>query len=435
MKLKPLIFITLSILAQITLHGQSGKDDYVNDNYIRYQDWVYKRNIKTVQLHEISWELSAPLLEWGTEQQLELSFDDLDAGSKQYTYTLVHCDAAWNPTDLMQAEYLGGYFEDNISNYNYSFNTLQKYTHYKVVFPNNSMKITKKGNYIVKVYQDSDKENLVLTKRFMVFQNLITIVGNVHQGAAADDYFNKQEVDFSILFGGYNLTNPFADLKVVIAQNNRWDNALYGLKPMFVKDKELTYDYDDNSNTFEGGNEFRNFDMKSIRFLSQFLKAAYKDSNNVNHVDLLTDELKTYKRYTQVQDINGGYLVKIQERDNSEIEADYCMVNFFFPYDNPMHNGNFYVMGKLSDWRMNKENRMIYNYKRMGYECNIYLKQGYYNYEYVFLEDGKTAADETLIEGKHWETENEYTIYVYHRAQGTYYDQLIGLKRMNSMRK
>src|ERR1700741_1085032 len=172
-----------------------------------------------------------------------------------------------------------------------------------------------------------------------------------------------------------------------------------------------------------------------MRFLGQFLKATYKKSNKINHIHLLTDELKTFKRYSLVNDINGGYLVKIQERDNADIEADYCVVNFFFPYDNPMHNGNFYVMGKLCDWRMSKENRMAYNYKRMGYECNLLLKQGYYNYEYVFLEDGKTASDETLIEGNHWETENEYAIYVYHRQQGTYYDQLIGWRRMNSMKK
>ncbi len=433
--MKQRIFIPLLFCLNICNAQAQQKDDYANDNYIRYQDWIYKPNIKTVKLHEVSWELSAPVLEWGTDQRLELSFDDLNSGYASYTYTLIHCDAAWKPTDIMPAEYLSGFFEDNIANYNFSFNTLQKFTHYAVVFPNNSMKFTKSGNYLVKVYQDGDKDNVVLTKRFMVFQNKVTVAGYVHQAAGADNYFNKQEVDFSILYSAYNITNPFTDLKVVITQNNRWDNALYGLKPMFVKDHELTYDYDDNSNTFDGGNEFRNFDMKSIRFQSQFIKTVYKDSNNINHVELLTDELKTYKRYSQLQDINGAYLIKIQERDNSDIEADYCVVNFFFPYDNPITGGNFYIMGKLCDWRMSKENRMIYNYKRMGYECNLLLKQGYYNYEYVFLPDGKTEADETLIEGNHWETENDYTIYVYHRAQGTYYDQLIGIKRLNTIRK
>ncbi|MFL5753043.1 MAG: DUF5103 domain-containing protein [Bacteroidia bacterium] len=432
--MKSWFFILASLFASGIL-AQSDKDDYVNDNYIRYQDWTYKNYIKTIQLHEASWELSAPIIELSSNQQLKLSFDDLEGGYKSYSYTLIHCEANWAPTDIMQAEYLTGFFEDNISNYTFSFNTLQKYTHYTVTFPNNTMKFNKSGNYVMKVYQDNDKENLVLTKRFMVFQNKVTVSGYVHQAAGSDDYYNKQEVDFSVFTSGYNMTNPFSDMKVVVCQNNRWDNAIYGMKPMFTKDKELTFDYDDGTNVFNGGNEFRNFDMKSIRYLSQFLKASYKDSNNVNHVDLLTDEIKTFKRYSQVPDINGGYLVKIQERDNSDIEADYCVVNFFFPYDNPINNGNFYILGKLCDWRMSKENRMTYNYKRMGYECNLLLKQGYYNYEYAFLEDGKTASDETVVEGNHWETENDYAIYVYHRQQGTYYDQLIGFKRMNSIRK
>ncbi len=428
-------YTCLFLILICTVRAQPVKDDYVNEHAIRYQDWIYKPYIKSVQLFEKSWIHSSPLIEYGTDQQLELHFDDLESGVKNYSYTLIHCDALWNPTDFMPNEYLVGFFEDNISNYAFSMNTLQKFTHYKLLFPNNSMKLSKNGNYLLKVFLDGDKDNIVLTRRFMVFQNKITIIGSVRQAAGADDYFNKQEVDFSVFHQAYPINNPFTDLKVVISQNNRWDNAIYGLKPMFVKEKELTYDYDDNSNTFNGGNEFRNFDMKSIRYLSQFLKSTYLDSNNINHVDLQTDEPNTFKRYTLIPDINGSYLINIQERSNAETEADYCWVNFFFPYDNPVHDGNFYVFGKMSNWQMSKENRMHYNYKRMGYECDLFLKQGYYNYEYVFLQDGKNHADETLIEGNHWETENEYAIYIYHRAQGTYYDQLIGIKRLNSIRK
>jgi hypothetical protein len=424
------IFILLTFFS-----GNAQNDDYVNDNYIRYQDWTYKSNIKTIKLHEVAWELSAPILELGSNQQLKLDFDDLDGGYKNYSYTLVHCDANWAPTDIMQAEYLTGFFEDNIRSYTFSFNTLQKYTHYTTTFPNTTMKFSKSGNYLLKVFEDNDKDNLVLTRRFMVFQNKVSVIGNVRQAAGSDTYMNKQEVDFSVFTNGYNMTNPFADMKVVVCQNGRWDNAIYGMKPMFIKDKEFTFDYDDGTNTFNGGNEFRNFDMKSIRYLSQFLKASYKDSNNVNHVDLLTEELRTYKRYTLFSDINGGYLIKIQERDNADIEADYVKVNFFFPYDNPVPGGNFYILGKLTDWRMSKENRMTYNPKRFGYECNLLLKQGYFNYEYVFLEDGKTAADETIIEGNHWETENDYSVYVYHRQTGTYYDQLICVRHFNSIKK
>ena len=105
------------------------------------------------------------------------------------------------------------------------------------------------------------------------------------------------------------------------------------------------------------------------------------------------------------------------------------------PFDNPTPEGNFYVLGKLTNWKLDKVNRMTYNYKRFGYECNLYVKQGYYNYLYAFLKDKSKAGDETLMEGNHWETENDYTIYVYHRQRGTFYDQLVGVKRLNSVRR
>jgi hypothetical protein len=153
-----------------------------------------------------------------------------------------------------------------------------------------------------------------------------------------------------------------------------------------------------------------------------------------NHVDLYADEKRSYKRYSTYTEMNGNFYIKVQEGNNSEVEADYCFVKFFLPFTDPQIDGNFYVFGGFNDWRCNKENLMHYNEKRLGYECTLYLKQGFYNYEYAFLKDGTTVADETLIEGSHYETENDYMIYVYHRAQGTFYDKLIGVKRLNSMR-
>lgn len=433
--------ITFALLfgLYLALPGQEKKktdeDDYVNGSYLRYEDWVYQDNIKSVQLHEISWELSPPLLDFDLGQQLELSFDDLDGDNKNYWYTLIHCDASWKPSDLMPQEYLNSFQEEQITNFNYSQGTLQKYTHYKWVFPNANMKLTKSGNYIVKVYTDIEKEKPVLTRRFMLFSNKVSVTGNVHQAAGADDYMNRQEVDFSIFYSGYNLTNIFTDLKVVVQQNNRWDNAIYDLKPLFTKAAELTFDYDDGTNCFAGGNEYRFVNSKNFKFVTQFTDQIYRDSALNWHLDQKPEEIKVFKRYSQYQDNNGRFLIHAEERIDSEINADYSWVHFFVPYDYPVSDGNFYLMGNLTDNRFIAKNRFSYNYQKKRYELSLYLKQGYYDYQIGFLEDGKTAADLTLIEGNHWETENDYTIYVYHRAQGTYYDQLIGVRKLNSIRK
>lgn len=412
--------------------NDTASEDYYGDNTLRYEDYVYKPNIKTVQLYDESFELSQPLLALGSTEKLKLSFDDLDADLKSYSYTIIHCNANWEPSDLVPAEYIDGFLDNSINDYRYSFNTLQKFTHYTATFPNNSLRITKSGNYILKVYVDGNPDNIILTRRFMIHQNRVTIVSRVTQASIIEDRNYKQELDFTINHSGYEIKNPYNDLNIFITQNNRRDNVKTGFKPQFVKDNELVYDYDD-LNVFPGGNEFRYFDIKSLRFHSEFVYSVKIDSMG-NHVDLYAEEKRSYKRYSTYTDMNGNYFVKVQEGNNSDVEADYCYVKFFLPYTDPLTDGNLYVFGAFNDWRCNKENLMHYNEKRLGYECTLYLKQGLYNYEYAFLKDGSTVADETLIEGSHYETENEYMIYVYHRQQGTFYDQLIGVKRLNSLR-
>lgn len=407
-------------------------DDYYGSTAMRYEDYVYRSYIKSVQLHDISFELSQPILNLDSQEQLELSFDDLEGDLKNFSYTIIHCNANWEPSDLISAEYIDGFADNNINNYNYSLNTLQKFTHYDVVFPNSSMRITKSGNYLLKVYDSGDPESVVITKRFFVYQNKVMVNARVSGASIIADRNYKQEIDFTINHTGYNILNPYADLKVVITQNNRWDNAKKGLKPLFVKDHELVYDYDED-NVFTAGNEFRYFDIKSIRYLTERVYKVNIDSMG-NHVQLYNDEKRTFKRYYSQSDINGKYIIKTQEGKDSRREADYCYVSFFLPNDELFMDGNMYVFGAFNGWACTKENLMKYNPARFGYECTLYLKQGYYNYEYAFLKDGSMEADNTVIEGMHYETENDYTIYIYHKQQGTFYDQLIGVKRLNSMK-
>ncbi len=420
------LLISLKIISQV---------DYVNDNVMHYSDWSYKPNIQTVKLHESSFDANPAVLELNGNALLELSFDDLDFDKKNYSISFVHCNANWEPSNLMNSEFIDGFFEANILNYTFSSNTIQKYTHYSITFPQANIKFTKSGNYIVFVYEDNDKEKLVLTKRFMIYENKVTVLATTRQASGNDEQFEKQHLDFSILNSAYDLTNPFTDLKVIITQNNRWDNAVNDIKPTFVEPTKLTYSLDDKS-TFNGGNEFRYFDSRSLRTYTERINDITRDSASIYHLELKRDDLRTYKNYLFYNDINGGYLIKNQDMStNPDVEADYAWVHFFFPYDNAVSEGNFYVLGKLTEWKTNKTNMLTYNYKKFGYECKLFLKQGYYNYTYVFLSDNKKAGDETLTEGNHWETENDYTIYVYHRQRGTYYDQLISVKRLNSFRK
>jgi len=414
-------------------------EDYVNDNVLRYDDYAYKPNIKTVKLHEVTWEYAAPILSLHKGEQLELSFDDLDGDKKEYTVTFVHCNSDWTPSDLMVSEFLSGFYDLNFLNFAYSQSTTQKYTHYSIVFPElhtqQNTRFTKSGNYILYVYENGDSKNLVLSRRFMVYDDKLAIAAQFSQAIGNGQQFLKQHIDFTIASGAYELTNPFKDMKVVILQNNRWDNAVTDIKPSFMQGNQFVYSLNDAS-TFNGGNEFRYFDLRSVRFLTERVANIYRDENYKVHAVIQQEDIRANKPYLFRNDFNGNFLIRNTELSGNMDElADYVDVEFFLPYATPEAKGDFYIMGKLTDWRMNKTSRMTYNYTRMGYEANLRLKQGYYNYIIVLSDDTKKGGDETIIEGNHWDTENDYYILVYHRKFGTYYDQLLGYKKLNTLQR
>jgi hypothetical protein len=437
---KLLLFFFSFILTSFTFsQNEEKEEEYVNHRVLKYDDVNYSSNIKTILFHETTWEYSAPLINLNSGEQLELSFDDLDGDQKQYSVSFIHCNADWTPSDLRAMEYLNGFNEIHILNFAFSMNTFQKYTHYSIIFPNSNpqqnIQFTKSGNYLMYVYLDDDKSKLVLCRRFMVYENKVNIGYTFRQSMGGGDQFNKQHIDFNITGGSYEITNPYRDLKVVLVQNNRWDNAVTNIQPTFMNANQFVYSLDDAS-TFNGGNEFRYFDCRSLRFLTERVKDIYKDKELKNHVVLYPDEIRANKPYLFYNDINGGFLIKNRESlTNNDLESDYVYTEFFLPYMKPESQGNFYLMGKLTDWRMNANSKMTYNELRNGYEIKLYLKQGYYNYNYVLSNDSKKGGNETITEGNFWDTENDYVIYVYHRKFGGQYDQLIGVKKINSLKK
>jgi len=408
--------------------------DYFTYNYLRAEDYVYKPSIKTVLFYREGFVLTSPIINLNQGEKLVLKFDDLDGGLKRMRYTFIHCDAYWTPSDLMPNEYLRGFYEDDITDVKYSYNTLQKYTHYSLTIPTDVMQPVLPGNYLLKVYMEDDPENIVLTRRFMIVDAKVGINAIVNKPTVVEYRNYKQEVDFSIDKTGYSVNNPYQDLKVIVQQNGRWDNAIRNLKPLYIKGDILDYNYEEE-NVFSGGNVFRYFDIKSTNAYTEYIAHQVKDSIGYE-VFLKEEQRKTFKVFVSQKDIKGRQFIKSDDNiTDSDIESEYMYVHFFLKYEAPLLDGGVYIMGGLTDWSYSKEAKMDYNYEWKGYTATLYLKQGYYNYQYVFLENGKQVGDETLIEGSHYETDNEYTIYVYSRELGENYDVLVGVKQFNTFSK
>lgn len=405
--------------------------EYFSDKTLRYEDHEYVKNVKSIIFSTDPAILAPAIINLNSAEKLFLSFDDLDSDVKTYSFTVIHCSAKWEPSNIMTSEYLDGFAENPISDYSFSHTTLQKYTHYAIAFPNDEIKLTKSGNYLLEVFLENDKEKLAFTRRFLVVENKVSVEALVHAPTIVSDRNFKQELDFTINYTSSEISNPFAEIYPVLLQNFRWDNAIVGLQPQFVKDQQLTYDYDD-VNVFRGGSEFRWFDTRSLRYQSDRIQSIEKDSNTIYNVYLLSDEKRTYKRYVGTNDINGKFLIKTTDGGSDDLDADYAWVHFFLPWDPPTSEGSMYVFGAFSNWQCHPDCRMKYNYELKGYEAAIFLKQGYYNYEYVLQRDNDKAADDFFVEGMHQETENDYAILVYFRRQGSWVDELVCVRRINS---
>lgn len=428
MKFRLFLIVLASLLLPAVLCAQQ-EPDYFREGYLRYENYIYKSSIRSVTFEQETMPLSDPVLDLTRDDRLLLTFDDLDGDYKNYNYTIIHCNSDWTPSNIFPNEYLRGFEEDRISDYRLSFNTLQRYTHYRLMIPGNEVQPTLPGNYLLKIYPEGYPDSLVITRRMLVVQNRVNIEANVHQATIVQNRESKQEIDFAIGYRSLQVSNPFDEIRVVVLQNGRWDNAIYNLKPLFLKDQVLEYHYDDE-NTFNGGNEYRNFDIRTLRIYTQYVEKISRDESGYT-VTLFTDKSRSFQRYSIENDINGKFLIRNQDGRDDHLEGEYVRVRFRLKHE-ILTTGNFYVFGALSNWRLSIYNKMEYDYDEGIYHISLLLKQGYYDYQYMFLKDGSTIGDETVIEGNHHETRNEYTVLVYHRPAGSRFEQLVGFQRFTS---
>jgi len=282
------------------------------------------------------------------------------------------------------------------------------------------------------VYPENEPENPILTRKFKITENLMTILPHVKQPMNPDDKYYMQEIDFNVKYNQSQIINPYTNLFVHISQNNRTDNQCTELTPNYVKDNELVYNQED-CNIFNGANEYRHLDLTNLKNATDRVGGIEQTSKTFN-VNVLPDERRSFKRYLQFSDINGRFIVKTNHGYDFNLESDYVNVKFTLPYHEPLDKGDLFIYGQLSDWKPKEEFRLNYNYDLKAYTAEAYLKQGYYNYNYLYVSDTAKGGDMTFIEGTHWDTENDYIIEIYYRDPSQFYDRLL-VRHISNSRK
>ncbi len=413
-------------------YAEASPPEYYNPRTVQYKDEVFDPLIRSVQCFKTGFELAAPLIELGTDASVELRFDDLRTTTLDLSYTIEHCNADWTPSDLAKGQYLEGAFMDMMPAPRMSFKTLQPFFHYSVQVPNAMMRPTRSGNYILKVFHSGDEAEVLLTRRFLVVEKVVAIDARVMASRDVQVRDMAQQVDLTVRTNDLTVIDPFGDIKVAVLQNLNWNDVRTGLAPRFIRNDELIYDHPSQA-SFMGGNEFRNFELKDLRFPSLRV-AAIRTGPELMEAVLADDPARHIRVYLEQPDINGRFLLRNDDVDGDPTGADYVNVVFSLPMEAPLEGGDVYVVGGFCDFECRKAYRMQYVPERKRYMLVAPLKQGFYDYLFAWLPHGAQLPDLTRLEGSHFETENDYLVLVYLRDHQQRCDRLVGARFVNSRR-
>jgi hypothetical protein len=392
---------------------------------------VSDKRIKTVQLYKEGWNLSYPIIKLDNDDKLILQFDLLDNNKETFYYTFIHCDKDWKKSDIFSSEYLKGFPENPIEDVKPSFNTTVSYFHYTLSFPNERISLLLSGNYVIVIYPYGEPDKPVLTERFIVTEDRVKTDFRAYRPLLTAYNNTGQQFDFTVKLQGVAITDPLRNIYCTVLQNGRWNNAKMNLRPDFIGNNELKFNSMSEKNIFIAGNEFRYFDIKSIRYKTEFVRRIDYAAPYYN-IYLAPSESREFKPYFYWQDFNGKFYIASDEGRDPETDADYVYVYFTLLSKYKIGGGEMYISGGLNNWNFDENNLMIFNPQQGQYECTMLLKQGWYNYEYVFLNRGDSQGTSTVFEGSHFETENDYTVVIYYRNPYERYDRVIGSAAANT---
>jgi hypothetical protein len=399
----------------------------------RLPDHVYAPSIQGVKLFQQNNQLSQPILQLNSSDQLELHFDELVNNPKNYFYTYELCNADWTPANINVFDYIKGFNQNRISNYRIASVAAVHYIHYQVTLPERNAQPIMAGNYLLKVFENGDTAQLAFTKRMMVVDKQVSIGAQIQIPFDNQIFRSHQKIQFSLGVKALNLFNP-QQLKVVVFQNNRWDDAVKDKQPVFVRGDVLEYNGEQDF-IFAAGKEYRWADLQSFRFESDRI-ARVDRSKEPYEVFIKLDQPRNGVAYINFQDRNGYTEINSSESVNPWWQSDYAWVNFSFLPNNrqPFLGKSLHLIGEITGNQISDSSLMHYDAAQGIYTKRLFLKQGYYSYTYA-TKDNKNLlepADISYTDGNYWETENEYTILVYYRSFSGRHDELVGATTINS---
>lgn len=401
---------------------------FISLTFLSFSQTEYEVNppdyIKTIIFKSNTNEGELPIFK--LNDRLTLEFDALNGEEADFYYVIEHCDYNWEPSRLMKSEYMQGFDNLRIINYENSFNTYQIYSNYKLQIPNRQTRLKVSGNYILKIFDDYDE--LMFSRKFIIYEDVANVGVSIKRSRDVNTISEKQSVDFTVSSLNMRFNNPDQTVKTLLIQNNNLSTAITDVKPLYTIGNELIYKYDTET-SFWAGNEYLFFENKDVRGSNTGIQ--FIDLQDIYHGYLFANINRSERPYTYNPDINGNFLITVLDRDNPSIEADYTILHFSLLYPELIDGSSIHIYGGFNNYAIDESTKMNFNQQSGFYETSLKLKQGFYNYKYVLV-DKNGNLNEGAISGNFNQTENNYKVLVYYRELGARYDRIIGLGEASS---
>ena len=249
----------------------------------------------------------------------------------------------------------------------------------------------------------------------------VAVTGNTD----IDTNLSHQQVSFVLNYPPGEVVDPTTEIKPYIYQNSRTDNHVALVKPTYVTPGRLEYVHN-RALIFPAGNEYRRFEVINMHYATQGVdRMSYFAP--YYHATLFADAPR--RNYSFDMDHDGRYLIRYNLAQDTDTEADYLFVHFTL--DMPRRTGgDFYLTGEFTYNSFTPEYKMEYDEAEQAYEATVMLKQGAYDFMYLWVPEGSEVGQTGPAEGNFYETENEYQVYIYHRPFGGRYDRLVAAQQV-----
>ncbi len=386
---------------------------------------IFDQNLKSLKIAPMSNMYFPPIYVLGSDDVLNVNFDYLDLDIQYFRYSVTHCDANWQPSQLVESEYIDGFNQADIEDYKPSEATFVHYFNYNFTIPNDNFIITKSGNYLLTIYPQDDPDRVLAQTRFSVCENTMGVYAEVSTNTDVDYNAHNQQVNFVVTTrDGGRISDPYNELTAIVTQNSRPDNEVVVTKPMMVMGNKVTFEHNHDL-IFPAGNEYRRIDMVNVNSLNpgvekiQYFEPYY-------HATLYTAEPRVDAQYLYDKTQYGRFTVRTSGAYDSNVESDYIVTHFALFTGQKLEGGNIFVQGEFTLGMPPEQCVMRYDPNNGTYNCDILLKQGAYNYQFLWVPNGSGVGRTSMIEGDKYETCNEYLVKVYDRPFGERYDHFVG---------